>query len=437
MYSEPTNLKLWSAIDAGDLQQVENLYDQVPNAHELTDQTWGESLLHRACFSGSHNIVQFLLSKNFNVHQQGTSCNSTPLHSAAAGGHTEVARLLLEAGASPNAVTTNNLTPIYSAASRGHAEVVKLLVANGGDPSVLPRDVPADSLCPSYPIYRALNSNRPIKFSLQIVSDVHTEFFQDEGPWLEYMGSPPISKYIALLGDIGIYTKNTYFDFLAYQSKRYEKVFVLAGNHEYYLKSSRVAMGFAKQKMKAMCESLGNVYFMDKGKEMVDGVKIVGTTLWSNVQNKNKPIVARSLNDYYQILVEEEDADVYTGNEKARSLTVDDTNRFHAEEVQFIAEEIKDSTENNIPTIVLTHHAPAMYGTSAPEYDGQPTNEAFSTNLEHLMGGPVQYWAFGHTHYSSWQQIQGTHVISNQFGYIHDIRKNKRWSPDFDLVIYE
>ena len=56
-----------------------------------------------------------------------------PLHSAAAGGHTAVARLLLEHGADPNARQEGGFVPLHAAAQAGNDELYGLLVASGAD----------------------------------------------------------------------------------------------------------------------------------------------------------------------------------------------------------------------------------------------------------------------------------------------------------------
>jgi ankyrin repeat protein len=56
-----------------------------------------------------------------------------PLHSAAAGGHTVVARLLLEHGADPNARQEGGFVPLHAAAQAGNDELYELLLASGAD----------------------------------------------------------------------------------------------------------------------------------------------------------------------------------------------------------------------------------------------------------------------------------------------------------------
>ena len=56
---------------------------------------------------------------------------ATPLHLAAAGGHLELARWLLESGAPPDATDSGGNTPLQGATLAGHLEVARLLLDKG------------------------------------------------------------------------------------------------------------------------------------------------------------------------------------------------------------------------------------------------------------------------------------------------------------------
>jgi ankyrin repeat protein len=63
-----------------------------------------------------------------------------PLHSAAAARDREAVRLLLAAGADPNARQTGGYTALHAAAQHGDEEMSNDLLARGADPSLRAED---------------------------------------------------------------------------------------------------------------------------------------------------------------------------------------------------------------------------------------------------------------------------------------------------------
>jgi len=85
--------------------------------------------LRSACNFGNTDVVRALLAEQPDAARQG---EASLLHEAAAAGHAQVCKLLLEAGASPALLDEDGQTALHHAANEGHADVVRLLAPSPG-----------------------------------------------------------------------------------------------------------------------------------------------------------------------------------------------------------------------------------------------------------------------------------------------------------------
>lgn len=93
----------------------------------------GFSLLHRAAMKGDVTAIEALLEENADVEVQQGTYKGAPLQYAAARGHLDAMRLLIEAEADLNAVDTAGRTPLMWAAMKGQSEAAALLIASKCD----------------------------------------------------------------------------------------------------------------------------------------------------------------------------------------------------------------------------------------------------------------------------------------------------------------
>jgi uncharacterized protein len=98
---------------------------------EIQDKA-GENAMMLAALNGDLPMVQMLVSKDAEVNKKGWA----PLHYAAANGHDDVVKLLLDHSAYVDAGSPNGTTPLMMAARGGHVSTVKLLLDNGADLNV-------------------------------------------------------------------------------------------------------------------------------------------------------------------------------------------------------------------------------------------------------------------------------------------------------------
>jgi ankyrin repeat protein len=98
-----------------------------------------ETVLHFAAMHSKTYAVQILIEKGASVNAVTTD-NQTPLHRASKGGDWETVALLIEKGASVNAVTTDNQTPLHRASKGGDWETVALLIEKGASVNAVTND---------------------------------------------------------------------------------------------------------------------------------------------------------------------------------------------------------------------------------------------------------------------------------------------------------
>lgn len=237
---------------------------------------------------------------------------------------------------------------------------------------------------------------------IQVMSDIHLEF----SPCI-----PPVTDadIVVLAGDIGIGDKG-----VAWAKNTFDvTVIMVPGNHEYY--DPLFTMDEHIKLMKS--EALGSkVHVLDNDVETIDGVRFIGTTLWT---------------DLHDCWVLYSDAD--------RIIITDDWH-FNApyaqalfeHNVAWLKEEIARPFEGR--TVVISHHAPSPQSIH-PKYEGNPWNLCFSSNLEELMGQRIDMWVHGHMHDSFDYTVSSTRVVCNPRGYPNALGgwENPQFNPN--LVI--
>ena len=141
---------VFEASALGDLETVRNLVggDQgLVNAFAAD----GFYPLGLAAFFGHRAIVEFLLRNGADVKTAARNAQKvTALHGAVARRDVEIVKMLLKAGADPNARQERGFAPLHDASANGNAPLVELLLAHGAhadaktDDGKTPRDMAAE-----------------------------------------------------------------------------------------------------------------------------------------------------------------------------------------------------------------------------------------------------------------------------------------------------
>lgn len=255
---------------------------------------------------------------------------------------------------------------------------------------------------------------------LRYVSDLHLElkptiYHSKLVPLWNFDKKQNDKYYLALLGDIGNPFKESLKNFLSIVSEKYEQVFYIPGNHEYYnldINSQKTKTQFHDELL-TICSKFPNIKLMNNKTYDLNGIKLICSTLWSHVTDNNSHYISKIMNDYHLI---KKNGD----NDKLIPITTQDTNKWNYKSIEFIKKEIESSDK---PCIVLSHHAPLFSDPINNNYTADPlflngnNNQAFHNNLKDLLKYPIVAWLYGHTHYVSRFKINNVVVATNQLGY--------------------
>ena len=129
--SEEQIRHLRDAARDNDIQAMEQLL-QRPQDPDLEVGGLAPAL-HVACGRGHTEAARLLLEANADKDRAFVNNGSTPLHYACKGGHVEVVGLLLEASADKDKAHQNGATPLIIASHQGHLDVVRLLLEANAD----------------------------------------------------------------------------------------------------------------------------------------------------------------------------------------------------------------------------------------------------------------------------------------------------------------
>jgi ankyrin repeat protein len=130
------DINLFEASAAGKFDVVAHLLYNHPDAvNGYADD--GFTPLGLACYFGQFEVARYLVLKGADVNlPSNNGFNVFPIHSAAAGNYTDIARMLIDNGANVNVRQQAGATPLHSAAQNGNLELLILLLEHGAETNI-------------------------------------------------------------------------------------------------------------------------------------------------------------------------------------------------------------------------------------------------------------------------------------------------------------
>lgn len=234
---------------------------------------------------------------------------------------------------------------------------------------------------------------------IQYCSDLHLEFSQNKKFIAKYPLMPR-GDILLLAGDIVPFTEiEEQADFFNYIADNFERTYWVPGNHEYYHSNILYRSGTIKEAIRS------NVFLVNNYTVQLKNLRLIFSTLWSNLSPVNYLTVQNRMADFSAI------------QHNGQKFTPYNYNDLHQQCKEFIVHSL--ATKTAAATIVVTHHIPTFLNYPA-KYKRDVLNEAFAVELHDLIeASSIDYWVYGHHHVNTPAFLIGkTQLLTNQLGYI-------------------
>ena len=208
-------------------------------------------------------------------------------------------------------------------------------------------------------------------------------------------------------------------------SKQFKYVVFVLGNHDYWKTNiSNEVAGIKKELEK---QELSNVFVLENSTIVLDNVKFLGGTLWTDYKDHDTLLMIDApnlMNDYKKIRHGAQYGKVHPNH----------LYRIHKETKSYIFNNaIKDNPEQKL--VVVTHMAPSEKSLEQKHQDNdKPMNYLYVSNLEkEVTSSNIDLWFHGHLHEPVDYLLGTTRVISNPRGYVGEYAAN--FNPELRLEV--
>lgn len=237
---------------------------------------------------------------------------------------------------------------------------------------------------------------------IQLLSDIHLEFASNSFPKII-----DDVDLLILAGDIGLPHLKRYLEFLQLASQSVKHVILITGNHEYYHSKGYHLIDDKIRKLLKDHQLEENVHFLQRNWVDLNGIRVLGCTLWTHIPSEHGYIVEKYMNDYNRIKMRI----IKNGTPRKVPIGHSMVNQWHGESCDWLREQVKESP---YPVVIVTHHVPLLH---LQDLTDSLTFGYHSDQLELLTDDKVKLWCFGHTHRAIQMEVESTLAWCNPVGY--------------------
>jgi calcineurin-like phosphoesterase family protein len=245
---------------------------------------------------------------------------------------------------------------------------------------------------------------------IRLLSDLHTE----GGDFVYHRLDEDV---LVLAGDIGVGAQTV--KFIKSKFPKDLPIVFIAGNHEFYKHDfNQVKKLFTKEFKDT------NVHYLDNSEVVLDGVRFLGSTMFSNFGLHGETERWFSEHDAKRYI---NDFQIIWNGEYTWSI---EDHKKEFEKAYKYMQRALDTTFNG-KTVVVSHFLPTNSSVH-PCWKNSSLNPYFASDCENLIGFS-ELWLHGHTHDSCDYTLYGTRIVCNPRGY--GVENKTDFNPNLILEI--
>lgn len=237
---------------------------------------------------------------------------------------------------------------------------------------------------------------------VRLWSDIHLEFGD-----LNYTQRDDDNETVLVIaGDFSVGLENQYF--LEQLIERFKAVVYVPGNHEYY----ENIMQEVDAEFEELAKKHDNFHFLQPGVVIIDDVRFIGGTLWTDYDKGSDHIMlicSNHMDDYKYI---------YTnlGGHK-KSIVPATIKRINDVHRQYFSDRLDEAFHGK--TVIVSHHAPLMICAGRSFGKDMLLDYAYcNTGLEDwFFHKYFDFWFHGHIHKWQEHEINDKKIIARPRGY--------------------